>query len=69
MTWLRFTGAFDWKPTPATTIGFLPGHEVNVTRRCAEAAIAAGKAEKMKGGRDGGGKTEDEAVVPATRDE
>lgn len=37
--WIEFTKRFDWKPKPAVTIVYKPGHRVSVTRRCGEEAI------------------------------
>ncbi|MGZ2403878.1 hypothetical protein ACVIKO_001138 [Rhizobium ruizarguesonis] len=42
--WLRFSVDWDWKPRPQVTIAFKAGGVHNVTRACAEAAIAASKA-------------------------
>ncbi|WP_374833909.1 hypothetical protein [Paenochrobactrum pullorum] len=47
MPWLRFTSDFDWSPRYGVTIAYLAGMEMSVTRRCAEAAMKAGKAEKL----------------------
>lgn len=46
--WVRFTADFDWKPKPQVTLAFLAGQERNVTRDCAEKAVAAGKAVKFR---------------------
>jgi hypothetical protein len=46
--WVRFTADFDWKPKPQATIAFRLGDEKNVTRDCAEKAVAAGKAVRIK---------------------
>jgi len=46
--WVRFTADFDWKPKPQVTLAFLAGQERNVTRDCAEKAVAAGKAVRFK---------------------
>lgn len=46
MPWVRFTAAFDWAPPERNgrfLIAYKPGRHL-VTRACAEAAIAAGKA-------------------------
>lgn len=48
MAWLRFTADMDWKPTPGTTIGYKAGMVLNVTRDCAEKAVAAGRAVRLK---------------------
>lgn len=53
--WVRFTADFDWRQ-PAFTIAYKDGMTLNVTRACADAAVAAGKAEKAtrkKGSADG----------------
>lgn len=47
MPWLRFTGNFDWKPKASVTLGYRVGDVCNVTRGCAEKALAAGKAVKL----------------------
>ena len=47
MPWLRFISDFDWSPRYGVTIAYLKGMEMSVTRRCAEAAIKTGKAEKL----------------------
>ena len=46
MPWVRFTADFDFKPRPTVTIAYLAGDVRNVTRSCAAAAIASGKAER-----------------------
>ncbi|RVO41360.1 hypothetical protein CN093_08850 [Sinorhizobium meliloti] len=43
--WMRFLADYDWKPRPPVTIAFRAGDVKNVTRACAAAAIAAGRAE------------------------
>ncbi len=48
MTWVHFTNDFDWKPSQPVTIAYKAGSTKNVTRRCAERAIADGKAVKGK---------------------
>ncbi len=45
--WLRFLRPFDWKPHPGATIAY-KASLYNVTKRCAEAAIAAMAAEPTK---------------------
>lgn len=54
MVWITFKEAFSFKPTPNSTIDYPKGAVANVTRACAEAAIAKGKA------------TAPETEVPAT---
>lgn len=47
MPWVRFTAPFDFSPAKMgglVTIAYLDGMERNVTRECAAAAKAAGKA-------------------------
>lgn len=43
-----FSADFDWKPSSMTTIAYKAGWSGSVTRRCGEAAIAAGKAQLEK---------------------
>ena len=47
MPWVRFTSAFDWKPTRQVTIAYHEGQEVLVTTTCAAAAVNAGKAVRI----------------------
>lgn len=47
MAWIRLTADFDWKPRPSVTIALLSGQVRNVTRACAAAAVAKGKAVRM----------------------
>lgn len=42
--WIRFTDDFRFKPQQTVTQKFTKGFVVNATKRCADAAIAAGKA-------------------------
>lgn len=44
MTWVRVLADFDFKPRPQITIALKAGQVRNVTRACAAAAIARGKA-------------------------
>ena len=44
--WVRFTADFEWRQ-PAFTIAYKDGMTLNVTRACADAAVAAGKAERV----------------------
>lgn len=53
MAWLRFTADMDWKPTAGTTIAYKAGMVLNVTRDCADKAIAAGKGVRLKAPRKG----------------
>lgn len=48
MAWLRFTADFDFKPKPAVTLAYKAGQEKLVTTPCAAAAVAAGKAERIR---------------------
>lgn len=48
MPWLRFTSRFDWRPHPRQMKRFEKGTECLVTTPCAEQAMAAGKAERIK---------------------
>lgn len=48
MPWLRFIADLDWKPTPGTTTAYLAGMVQNVTRDCADKAIAAGKGVRLR---------------------
>lgn len=43
--WVRFTADWTWRPTPRTAVAFRAGMVLRVTRACAIAALAAGKAE------------------------
>lgn len=47
--WVRFLADFDWNPPekPAVTLAFKAGYTCLVRRACGEAAITAGKAEKV----------------------
>jgi hypothetical protein len=47
MTWVRFTANFDFSPAALgglVTLAYTAGTVDNVTRECAQKAIAAGKA-------------------------
>lgn len=44
---MRFTADMDWKPMSSVTLGYRAGDVCNVTRGCAEKALATGKAVKM----------------------
>ncbi|RVQ20394.1 hypothetical protein CN096_06745 [Sinorhizobium meliloti] len=46
--WMRFLADYDWKPRPPVTIAFRAGDVKNVTRACAAAAMALGKAERTE---------------------
>lgn len=45
---VRFLKDFDWKPLRSVTFAFKAGSEHLVTTRCAQAAIAKGRAEPVK---------------------
>jgi hypothetical protein len=47
MAWIHFIECYDWKPRPSVTIAYKSGMTANVTRACADAAVKAGKAERM----------------------
>lgn len=47
MVWVAFKEDFSWRQ-PAFTIDYKAGMTLNVTRDCAGAATAAGKAERVK---------------------
>lgn len=49
MPWVKFSAAFDFTPKAARaeTTAFKAGHARNVTRECAAAAIAKGKALRI----------------------
>lgn len=48
MAWVQFTAGFSWKPKPQVTIVFEAGQIANVTRDCAAAAVARGRATRIK---------------------
>lgn len=50
---VRFTADFDWSPRYGVTIGYKAGWSGSVTRRCGEAAIERGRAERLKSPRKG----------------
>lgn len=48
---VRFLEDFDWSPAEfkgRVTVAYKAGMELRVTRACAAAALAAGKAERVK---------------------
>lgn len=45
MPWVRFTGNFNFAVTPAVTIAYRAGMTQFVHRRCADKAVASGRAE------------------------
>lgn len=47
MPWVEFKSDYDWKPRSGITIGYLEGMKCNVTRTCAERAVAGGKAVRV----------------------
>jgi len=57
MPWVRFTKAFDWKPTLKVMFAYKAGAVYLVKRACADQAIKEGKAveierpEKKRGSR------------------
>jgi|GEM_PF-803231 len=44
MVWVRFTEDYDFRATKRATVSYKAGTKMNVTRECADRAIAAGKA-------------------------
>lgn len=46
MPWVKFTGTFRWRPKANVSVRYSEGMRVNVTQRCAEAAIEKGLAVK-----------------------
>lgn len=56
MVWLAFKEDFSWR-RPAFSIDYKAGMTLNVTRDCANAAVAAGKAERVKLERSDGDQT------------
>lgn len=45
MVWVKFKKDFSFKPTVNSTIDYPAGLVANVTRRCADEAVARGAAE------------------------
>ncbi|RVL76019.1 hypothetical protein CN135_23610 [Sinorhizobium meliloti] len=62
--WVRFLADFDWKPRPPVTIALKAGDVKNVTRACAAAAVALGKAERTERPADARRQTSLEATLP-----
>lgn len=50
---VKFTADYDHKPTMQSTIAYKAGWSGTVTRACGDAAIAAGKAERVNAPRKG----------------
>jgi hypothetical protein len=48
MAWVRFTRNFDWKPTRQVTIAYKAGSTLNVKSACADRAVSAGAAVRVK---------------------
>ena len=48
MARVRFTGDFDYKPTPQSTTAYKAGWSGTVKRDCHDKAIAAGKAVSLE---------------------
>lgn len=46
--WVRFTGDYDFKATPGSTVAYKAGMVLNVPTRCATLAAIAGKAVRLK---------------------
>ncbi|RVD15370.1 MAG: hypothetical protein EOS73_16025 [Mesorhizobium sp.] len=54
--WVRFTGDFDFSPAALggrSTTAYRAGMELNVTRECADLAVAKGKAVRGRKPRKG----------------
>lgn len=47
MPWIEFTGTFRWRPKANVSVRYSEGMRVNVTQRCADAAIEKGLAIKF----------------------
>lgn len=47
MPWIEVLATFTWKPKSTVMRDLAPGVH-NVTTRCAQAAVAAGKARRVK---------------------
>lgn len=47
MARVRFISDFDFKPTKRVTVAYTAGMEVTVKRKCADQAIAVGKAKEI----------------------
>lgn len=48
MAWVRFREDFSWRASKRGMVQYRKGQLLNVPRRCAEQAIAEGKAEEGK---------------------
>lgn len=48
MPWIMFSEDFDWKPLPQVTIAYKAGWSGLVTTPCANCAISANKAFRLK---------------------
>lgn len=64
MPWVRFTQDFDWKPIPQKTVAFRADMVRNVTTPCAGAAIAKGKAIRLRKPHKDVEPHEDQGIVP-----
>ncbi|MCM0752224.1 hypothetical protein DEA98_16095 [Brucella pseudogrignonensis] len=53
MPWIKFSGDFNHRVTPAVTVAYKAGWSGLVTTPCAAAAIASGKASRLKTPRKG----------------
>ena len=47
MPWVEFTGNFEFRPSPSTSIDYIEGMRLSVTEACAAQAVAAGKAKRV----------------------
>jgi hypothetical protein len=48
MPWVRFTANFDWSPRRNVEISYKADCAYLVTTRCANEAVAKGKADKIR---------------------
>lgn len=48
MAWVRFKRDYDWKPTRQTTIAYKAGSTLIVKAACADDAVRAGAAIRVK---------------------
>ena len=53
MPWVRFNATFNFPATPAVTLRYSEGWTGSVTTRCANMAVAAGKAVRVRSPRKG----------------
>ncbi len=53
MAWVRFREDYNWRASKRGMVQYRAGQSLNVPRRCADEAIAAGKAEVIEAPRRG----------------